>query len=750
MELSLFTPGSAQHRPRYLRDTLRFSRRYPGGTDGELSFEVPYIPGREYPWLEDGCRVVLEDGLTKVWRGRVTARELIGEDRLGIYCLGNWKFLQGAPYGETGKLWAEPRFDRWEMLSPGLDSALSRASENYEVDTSGQLFIMPRENETYKVSAVSGCVTDYGGAFYRNARDDVAKIRMTYSASLAGDWQAVLHMKNADWGSGSTITTFSASNSGSGLLDQSPVTPRATVMLLLQNYLPSGPPLIDYGYGLPAARTWGGDQTVAMNVGSPIQVGGYNNSGSGLGTDKSGHFLYVGMREWRFTALYFTMSWTNTCNVRLDAQYFNSGCGWVGCKGWQDLTKAATLHSLGQSGSVTWRLPVASDPRWDAIEAIGGKGDLYYVRVGASPIGGADGDCFGGATDQVQIAGIRILQIPEYIHRRSDVAFRVSKVELFGSSDASPTLPDVAKNMVGQLSASAEFDIRASCALITSACLKDAFSPVVFEGDDCYAALESLAAYGDSNERNIGWGVEGGGNRVFLESVATDKWKSSMARYLVDPRDVAEFSLQKDIGGLVTEAFGVWEDDKGLSHATSLYYAVRDMQPGQKGVSAASAVGSRQQKMSEYLGVRHRETYDLGSVSASSAAGLAVEQALGIDGRPAIRTSLRVANPVLDRKMNMSLVPPQRIEPGYLVMLPRMDAIGSDGTAGDDLRDGENIFRVAQVDWDNSGATLSLEARYPGILGQGQGRGDDVAKKRAGTRPAEERPGEANRGTGKA
>lgn len=93
--------------------------------------------------------------------------------------------------------------------------------------------------------------------------------------------------------------------------------------------------------------------------------------------------------------------------------------------------------------------------------------------------------------------------------------------------------------------------------------------PLVFEdGQTCFRALEYTASFGDELNRVLGWGVESGGNRIFVR-----RPDASRARYVIPPYHASQLSARGQTDkGFVTEAWGKYTQ-AGTDYLTGKHYA---------------------------------------------------------------------------------------------------------------------------------------------------------------------------------
>lgn len=272
------------------------------------------------------------------------------------------------------------------------------------------------------------------------------------------------------------------------------------------------------------------------------------------------------------------------------------------------------------------------------------------------------------------------------------VWIQITNLKVYGSTDTSPTVSDVAKDIVDQLHTITLIDDDKS--LIEDITLT--LEPLVFEnGEKCLDALKAAAGYGDENYRLIGWGVESGGDRVFVR-----KPDYASVRYVIGPEDARRISRR----GLthqdfMTDGCGKYTDEEGEEQYTSWYYVHRKKDGLEIGPSYGDTLAS------EVYNVQRSGVKMLGTASVGLAAE-AMQRYLLEHGHPQIQSSVEILGPVKDLHRGGAEIMPFEIEPGYLVQIPWFRAVEAEGSG--DIRDWGTTFMLTGIEYNHDSGTTRL------------------------------------------
>jgi len=176
---------------------LQVAKRFKGGEDHWLRFNLPYPADLDYPEIAYNNEVKVYLGIQPVWIGRmrkVEQHKALREHMI-VRCFGNWALLDDFSYGGKGKLWSETDYREWEPTTRDLKT--NRRPHRYEMDTQNRLWICPREGE-YSSSSAGGAL------YYHCPYDDVKKVKFTVEVGSFSGWDAMLRSFNKNWGSGNT------------------------------------------------------------------------------------------------------------------------------------------------------------------------------------------------------------------------------------------------------------------------------------------------------------------------------------------------------------------------------------------------------------------------------------------------------------------------------------------------------------------------------------------------------------------
>jgi hypothetical protein len=272
---------------------------------------------------------------------------------------------------------------------------------------------------------------------------------------------------------------------------------------------------------------------------------------------------------------------------------------------------------------------------------------------------------------------------------------KFTSVKAYGTADTSPTITDVAGDIVDQLQAGT--DIENSKTEIETINLT--LEPFFFEnGEKCLQALEDAASFGDANNKAIAWGVESGGSRVFVR--APDR---ESVRYIVPPQHCVRLSARGDTSrDYYSAATGRYTDEEGVTQFTDKYYA----HVTSAGI-VANTTSTGDDLASVIFDVQRETVQDFGRVSATLATEF-IKQFVIEHGHPQVFSSVEVIGQVQDLHMGGAWIQPYECGVGYLVQIPHFRAVEAEGASGTDLREWDTTFMLAGLEWDKDRSVCKL------------------------------------------
>ena len=276
-----------------------------------------------------------------------------------------------------------------------------------------------------------------------------------------------------------------------------------------------------------------------------------------------------------------------------------------------------------------------------------------------------------------------------------DHYLEITNLLIFGTTVTAPTVSDVVGDIVDEISG--DTDISSNKDLIETVGLT-LIPFIVQDGELCYDALKTAVSYGDSNHDPLGWGVEDGGDRLFVKQpdLAT-------VRYAI-PMDSATRADRRVITAedFLTEAWGLYRDEQGKRQFTDKYYA----HIASSGITATTT-STGNDLASTIYNVKRSDIVDFETVQASLAID-ALQQYLIDHAHPISRVSLSVQAPVQDLTQSGAHVEPMDLEVGYLCQIPWLRANVIQSSAGDDIRDWETTFLLTGLEYDHDSRTARL------------------------------------------
>jgi len=337
---------------------------------------------------------------------------------------------------------------------------------------------------------------------------------------------------------------------------------------------------------------------------------------------------------------------------------------------------------------VTFTVAVAGFAGWDALLTARTAAWAFVETVWQHSIDGV------GAFNRTIVTESPILELHiwgpgRYAGETGATNIKVTDLSLYGSTDVTPTVTDVAIDIVAQVEAGTPIEDDES--LIDAITLQ--LEPLFYEGgESCHKALKDAASFGDQNNRGIGWGVEAGGYRIYVKQPDRER-----VRYVVPPQYASRLSARGQTDkGFVTEAWGKYIDEDGVEQWTAKYYAH---------VTAAGIMANTTAPVPDddsaqnVYGVFRERTIPFGRVSAALALEF-LQQYLIEHAHPQIKSAFDIFGPVQDLDKGGAWIQPYEMEMGNVVQIPYFRAVEAEGAAGVDLREWDTTFLLVGMRYD--------------------------------------------------
>jgi hypothetical protein len=286
------------------------------------------------------------------------------------------------------------------------------------------------------------------------------------------------------------------------------------------------------------------------------------------------------------------------------------------------------------------------------------------------------------------------------------VNFIITTLHLYGTTDTTPTVSNVAHDIIDQISAGTPIEADKSLVEVINLTLE----PLFYEqGEMCYEALKDAAYFGDVNNQAIGWGVESGGARVFVRAPDRDS-----VRYVVPAHQAKKLSAKGQADkNYASAATGQYIDQEGEMQFTAKYYA----HVTNTGI-VANTTPTGDDLASVVYNVKKERVVPFGRVSAVLADAY-IKRYVIEHGRPYVQSSFEVLGQVQDLHKGGAWIDPCELEMGYLVQIPHFRAVEAEGAAGTDLREWDTTFLLVGMQYDVEQHTARL---IP------EGAADDLSK----------------------
>ncbi len=691
LNLEIYDTYGLQYLPAFRN--LRFAKSWQGGEDLWLSFDLDRDIRIDYRDIAYGNDVILRRGLTAIWAGEMRQIDQ-QEESITINCLGRWVYADDINHGDQQRVWCESRYKIWREMSADR-FGFNFAPQKFYLQNDNQLFMAPRKGETFQIVGDLG----YGGLYVLTGTpggpyfDPYVRISFDYDVVLPSDWRLMMYAA----GSGGFATEWEVIGGGasSGVKDFTFTNP--AVRMDFRLWKQTGPSTyagetgVDCYGKITNLRLWGQptespcmihvteDIIDTIEAGTPIDASHdlvqeqlfvrdtfTDNNGvllanhqpdvdklrGGWAIDVGGYNIQA--NEANNTAQP-ARAVVNTGEsdgvVCLDPETPAAGNYGVGIVfRWVD-TNNYWLWVLRQTGDIRLRKVVAGVPT-NFDTAIGVElAFTYHLMVKLR------GDLIEG-----YVGGI-------LRYSRNDTDHQTATSHGISESSQNNVRVD-------------NFEMYKALPIW----------PMFYEdGESCYAAMKDVASFGDWNHKAIGWGVEAGGDRLYLREADRET-----VRYVIPREYVARMSVRGNTHReYLSEAWARYTDEEGIKRWTEKYY-VHVTNDGL--VVNTTATGD--DLASVVYGVMKDKAVDFGRVDAE----LAVEyliQHLQERGHPQTKATYDVYGPVQDLHRGGAWIDPVELEMGYLVQMPFFRATEAEGVAGSDLRDADTTFLLVGMEHDH-------------------------------------------------
>jgi len=238
--------------------------------------------------------------------------------------------------------------------------------------------------------------------------------------------------------------------------------------------------------------------------------------------------------------------------------------------------------------------------------------------------------------------------------------------------------------------------ISASTALIDNVTLD--LSTLYFDKQDkCWEVMKEAADFGDQNNELVGWGIESGGDRLYVKQPDRES-----VRYVVHPADAKRLLRKGDtMRDFATEGWGRYGPEREY---TDKYYAHLT-----NAGMIANTTSTGDDLASNIFNVRRDAVIECGDILLATAIEI-VQQSLIESAHPQVTSAFNIFYPVKDLHMGGALIAPYEMEMGYITQIPYFRAVEAESAAGVDLREWDTTFLLIGMQYDDESKTTTL---YP-------------------------------------
>jgi len=215
--------------------------------------------------------------------------------------------------------------------------------------------------------------------------------------------------------------------------------------------------------------------------------------------------------------------------------------------------------------------------------------------------------------------------------------------------------------------------------------------------DKCWEVMKEAADFGDQNNELVGWGIESGGDRLYVKQPDRES-----VRYVVHPADAKRLLRKGDtMRDFATEGWGRYGPEREY---TEKYYAHLT-----NAGMIANTTSTGDDLASAIFNVRRDGVVECGDVLLATAVEL-LQQSLIESAHPQVSSAFNIFYPVKDLHRGGALIAPYEMEMGYITRIPYFRAVEAEGAAGVDLREWDTTFLLIGMQYDDESKTTTL---YP-------------------------------------
>jgi len=668
---------------------LRFTKTFYGGEDLLMVFVLDRAGDLDYPDVAYGNDVILRNGLAPRFAGEI--RQIESDlETVTVKVLGRFVYLDDYGYEGMGKLWCDSRYGRWKPITDA--DLANHTPEKYLMDAQNRVYIAVRKDEDY------GNNIDMGAYYYWCPYDNIERVSFDYDAKVwdagqGANWifelisaDAAFGAQNVEWtmGGGGALPAQDAS----GVKDVTLDTPRPLIMFRLRHPWAIWSPALTAQQRaiITNLRLWGENGPLSKAIESPSvfhvaeDIIGQVQAATSISADEERVQESLFVRD-TFTDTPGTLLTAHTPDINKQRGLWNEAVG-----NWDIQGNEARCFTAGgvaiinagivdgivcvdtttvvtglQSEAIVFRYQDINNYwQWMLRPDTGQVFLGYYQAAGWNTVWSSDIGIQEGYTYNLMVK-LRGDRIDCY----------VGGIWRYGTNNAlfqTETEHGISSGAMANLTFD-NFEVFQALPIW----------PLFYERDEsCHKALKGMVSYGDWDFRTLGWGVEPGGNRLYLKRADRSK-----VRYIVPPHHASRLSAKGQTDKeFVTEAWGKYIDEDGVERWTEKYYAhitptgiVANTTPPVAGDSSAQTV----------YGIQRERTINFGREDAI----LAVEylrQYLEEHAHPQVKSSFEIFGPVQDRFKGGAWIQPYELEMGYVVQIPYFRAVEVDSVAGSDIR----------------------------------------------------------------
>lgn len=685
---------------------VQFSKAMEGGEDLWLSFVLDREPNVDYIDLGYSHDVIARRGFGALWAGEI--REITQDvDEITVGCLGRYVHLTDANYGGSGKIWCESRYGRWKVMTNSKDAMYW--PEKYQQDNAGRLFMAPRKNENFVVS------DDRAGWYYYAAVDGIYRISFDIEALLQDDWQLILASLagTPDAVGGVIANELIINDPGQQSTFDIILQGTSGFLLFFMQYTPVAPADYtgetgDVRVVVTNLRLWRHVETESPSIIHTTEKAIEQIEAT---TPISADAMLT--QEQMFVRDYFVdPNGTNLANHQPNIDKERGG--WTVALGTFDI-QANQTNVTGVGGVNNQAIAVIDAGQSDGIISVDKFCDVstdilglvfryqdannfwLLYPVAMSPALWRLSYYQAGVLNVVTSAALLWLHTSDHnvmVYLRGDrIDCYIAGTWRMGTNNALfQTETEHGIIAWGAAAINGDFDNFEVFQALP-------LWPLYYEkGESGLEAMQDAVSYGDWTLKKLAWGVEPGGDRVFLRSPERDR-----VRYVIEPQYAQRLQAKgKTDKNFVTEAWAKYTDEEGVEYLTDKYYA--HVTPD--GIEATTVAAGNDLASTIYGTVRDT-VLEFSRVDAALAITF-LQQHLRENAHPEIRSSYQVFGPVEDRFKGGAMIDLSEMEMGYLCQIPHFRASEAVGAAAGDWRDWDTTFLLVGMEYDHESGLAKL------------------------------------------